>query len=267
VASDNHRHAATTRREPSADRLDLCRLSDRGTTRTTIAAEWTAGDPRVHAQLRSGGHVHAVGRRLAVDGRYVESKRPRSGAAIGERAQGLHRRRTLHVLSRRRAGQLQPDRGHLPTPTDDSRSQPVAASRRTTGDGGAPNSARPRHREQRTATAGEGHRPLALVPRTRSGRHRRATTPAGRLESRHRHERLMAYDDSWAGTLQPGRLGRHALRDQRHQQPPGRHVQTRPLRRRRCFGRSNGASLDAVRARQAHGTDPLGADGGAGTTT
>ena len=157
----------------------LAGVPDRGgTLRATIAAERAARDPRVHAALRSGGHVHAVGRRLAVDGRHVDDERPRSDAAIAERAQRLHRRRTLHLLRRRRARQLQPDRGRLPTPTDDSRSQPVVTTRRSTGDGGAPHRARRRHGERRTAAAGERHRPLAIVPRTRSGRQRRGTKPA-----------------------------------------------------------------------------------------
>ena len=46
----------------SVFRLHTYRFPDlSGALRTTIAAERTAGDPRVHAQLRSGRHLHACG--------------------------------------------------------------------------------------------------------------------------------------------------------------------------------------------------------------
>ena len=105
-------------------------------------------------------------------------ERPRSDASTTERARGLHRRRTLHLLSGRRARQLHADRGRLHTPADDSRSQRVVTARRSTGGRAAPHRTPRRHRETRTAAAGERHRPLAIVPRARSGRQRRWTTAA-----------------------------------------------------------------------------------------
>ena len=51
-------------------------------------------------------------------------------------------------------------------------------------------------------------------------------------------------------------MGRSRVRDERDQQPRQRNVQARTLRRRRRLRRSIVAPLDAVRHRQADGTDP-----------
>jgi hypothetical protein len=136
--------------------------------------------------------------------------------------------------------------------------QPALEARRIVRAGGTANSALP------PPARGTGHWPSFRGPEA-AGIAERQNLPDD--WTGHRHEHLVAHDDSWTGTLQPDRLGRRALRDKRHQQPARRHVQARPLRRRRRLGRPIGPSLDAIRARQAHGTDPLGANSGPGRTT
>ena len=105
---------------------------------------------------------------------------------------------------------------------------------------------------------------LAVVPRARSLRRQRQAEPARHVESGDRREHPVAHADSRTRALEPDRLGRHALRHQRDQQPRQRDVQAGSLRRRRCIRRSLASSLDALRDRQAHRQDPLGAHRGAG---
>ena len=98
------------------------------------------------------------------------------------------------------------------------------------------------------AATGMGHWP-SFRGREASGVSRWAE-PARALESGHRRKHLVEDADPRARALEPDRVGRRDLRDQRHQQPQRCDVQTRPLRRRRCIRGSLGASLDAVRHRQ-----------------
>ncbi len=142
--------------------------------------------------------------------------------------------------------------------------QPVVAARGSTGDGRRAASCAARLGEGRTAAAG------GAAPAT--GRRSADTKRPAVAEGQNLPDDwspatgtnvLWRTADSRARALQPDRLGRRGLRDERDQQPARRDVQARSLRRRRCVGRSLGASLDAVRDRQAHRTDPLGANGGA----
>ena len=107
--------------------------------------------------------------------------------------------------------------------------------------------------------AAAGDRQLALVPRPRGFRRRGLAAPAGSVGPEDRQNILWRTRDPRAGTLEPRRLGQSRFRDQRHQQPRRRDVQARPLRRRRCLGRSLAAQVDDLCARQANRTHRMGA--------
>ena len=86
---------------------------------------------------------------------------------------------------------------------------------------------------------------LAGVPRTVRVRHRRRSAPAGYLERRDRREHPMEDPGPGPRALEPDRVGRSDLRDERGQQPQGRRpsspVSTATARRRRIARRSSGS--------------------------
>ena len=69
---------------------------------------------------------------------------------------------------------------------------------------------------------------------------------------------LWQHADPRTRALEPDRLGRHDLRDQRDQRQGQRDVQAGTLRRRRRIRRSIAAALDALRDRQAHAARSAG---------
>jgi hypothetical protein len=63
------------------------------------------------------------------------------------------------------------------------------------------------------------------------------------------------------GAFQPHRLARPDLRDHRRQQPAGRFLQARPVRRGRCVGRRQPAAVEADLPRPQERQDPVGSHG------
>ena len=143
---------------------------------------------------------------------------------------------------------------------DDSRSQPLAAARH-----------RPRATAARTIvrTAGTAKTPLRAA---KPGAGRLAVVQGPRSVRRRDKQNL---PDTWNPATGENILWRTPIPGLAHSSPivwgdtifvtsaisskRQRDVQARTLRRRRCIRRSIAASLDALRDRQAHRQDPLGA--------
>ena len=82
------------------------------------------------------------------------------------------------------------------------------------------------------------HGQLAVVPRRPGGRRGGRPAAAGHLEPEDGRAHALADADPRPRALEPDRVGRSRVRDQRRQQRSEGDVQARTLRRRRCVGRS-----------------------------
>ena len=77
----------------------------------------------------------------------------------------------------------------------------------------------------------------------------------------HRREHPLAHADSRTRAFEPDRLGRSRVRHDAPSAASRRDVQAWPVRRRRCVRRSLASQMDALRDRQAHRQDRVGARG------
>ena len=214
---------------------------------------------RLHGPLRAARHVHARGRRVAgfngswkADGGQIELLVPKGiDGCDGPgryRFRVEDRRVTFDLVS----DDCEPRRMILDrstwAPAGEARVIPVRRITRTVAD--------------RFAAAAAGRRwrgQLAVVPRTVRLGHRGEAGPARHVERQDGRAHPLAHADSRSRPLEPHRLGRSHVRHQRHQQPAERDVPSRPVRRRRCLGRSVAPTLGGLRDRQAHGEDAVGA--------
>ena len=176
-----------------------------------------------------------------------------SHAAEHRRPEGLPEPGALHVhRSTARASASPCVADDCKARQDDSRSQPLAAARHASPRQRRGASCARRAREDRRSA----RRRRARATGRRSADAKRPASPTGRTCPT-RWNPATGENILWRtpipglAALEPDRVGRHDLRHQRDQQPQGCDVQARALRRRRRIRRSIGASLDALRDRQA----------------